>query len=487
MDYKKNIDLKSRILLISLLISGVVRVILDIIFNITIKDMYILGCLTAPLLIIDFVLMYKKASIATMYYNVFMFIVSIGIMISFDQSMANYIMIFFGFIMISVYQDFKAIVLDALGSCALLIYFFIKCKATLFANYNYDTLVFFVAFIAMGAAVLASSAKMTAELYKQSEKSTKEIIERKNKTEKQVNKLCKSIESLVKANSVISEEISSTSSVSEEISSAVNNVSERATNQVGVVTDIKSVLSVGNDKIGKVADNIKTLKNFADSTAAVVNEGSSKVDNLSKEMINVKNNINDAVMLINELNEENTKILQIISTINGISEQTNLLALNASIEAARAGEYGKGFAVVADEVRKLAEDSQSSTNSVEEILNSITSKTKKVAEKIIEEQESIKTCSEHTSDVQNIFNNINENTSNVLSHSSVINDESMELNSSMNHTVDSINTISDNVETTASSVQEIASSIDELNNSISNIALSYDEISRICEELNSIH
>ncbi|WP_371916157.1 PAS domain-containing protein [Pseudomonas sp. URIL14HWK12:I9] len=55
-----------------------------------------------------------------------------------------------------------------------------------------------------------------------------------------------------------------------------------------------------------------------------------------------------------EMENNLSKVTEIVGSIQGIAAQTNLLALNAAIEAARAGSAGRGFAVVADEVRKLA-------------------------------------------------------------------------------------------------------------------------------------
>ena len=486
MNYKNNIELKNKILLFSLMIAGVIRVIIDLVFKIPIKDMYIMGLMTTPLLAIDIILIVNKVIIPTMYYNIFMFLTSIAIMFYFDGSLANFIMIFFGFIMLSVYHNHKAIVLNAVGCITILIWAAIRGKETIFANTEYSAAAFCVAFIAIGAGVLFVNARLSDKLYRQFEDSTKEMIESKKRNEILLDKIYKSIEELTKANAIISEEIASTSNISNGISEATNNVNLRATNQVNIVSDMKSVMSVGNENVKTVSESIRNLNNITNSTVNVVENGSEKVSVLSTQMQNVKDNINDAVDLINNLNEENTKILQIITTINAISEQTNLLALNASIEAARAGEAGKGFAVVADEVRKLAEDSKTATGSVETMLSNITEKTKKVAEKIIEEQKSIEICSEHADTVKDIFENINTNTSNVLSHSSVINDESIELGKSMNRTVKAVDSITEDVETTAASMEEVAASIEQLNDSISKIATSYEEISRICDDLNSI-
>jgi hypothetical protein len=78
--------------------------------------------------------------------------------------------------------------------------------------------------------------------------------------------------------------------------------------------------------------------------------------------------VHEVVDTMQSIASSSTRIVDIISVIEGIAFQTNILALNAAVEAARAGEEGRGFAVVAGEVRNLARRSSDAAKGIKGLI-----------------------------------------------------------------------------------------------------------------------
>ena len=103
-------------------------------------------------------------------------------------------------------------------------------------------------------------------------------------------------------------------------------------------------------------------------TLRIGSEGEEQLNTATGTAKAISETVEQAVSVMQQLDNQSEKIAHIVSTISKVADQTNLLSLNAAIEAARAGEAGKGFAVVAEEVRKLAFSTSQATHEIEAIV-----------------------------------------------------------------------------------------------------------------------
>lgn len=78
---------------------------------------------------------------------------------------------------------------------------------------------------------------------------------------------------------------------------------------------------------------------------------------------------------------ESARIREVAAFLHNIVDSTHVLGINASILAARAGTAGRGFSVVSQEIRKLAEDSARSLRTIEELVESLQERIRRLAQR----------------------------------------------------------------------------------------------------------
>ena len=299
----------------------------------------------------------------------------------------------------------------------------------------------------------------------------------------QISSLIKGVEEksgvLITASQKISNVSESTTETVNQVSEAIQSVSIGASGQAESTQKATSEVELLASKLHETKAYVSDINHKTDETKQLSDQGLTIVDDLIEKGEKSKDNSRFSKNVVNEMIESINKINFISDAITEITEQTYLLSLNASIEAARAGESGRGFAVVADEIRKLAEQSQSSTDEIKQIVKEISAKSV-VAEKtmdesvdIIDEQnKSINDAKELFGHISDAVNALKEGLDNIAS----LNEQ---MDASRENVVKSMEDVASVSTETAAASEEVSASAEEVNatmHTLNQFTVELDEI-----------
>ena len=161
------------------------------------------------------------------------------------------------------------------------------------------------------------------------------------------------------------------STAAEEMSAVTMQTSHGIQEQQSQTDQLATAMNEMAATVQEVARHAMEAANAASTANDESTKGRQVVNNAVNTIDALSEAISRAAEAIQRVEADSDRIGTVLDVIRGIAEQTNLLALNAAIEAARAGEQGRGFAVVADEVRTLAGRTQSSTQEIQKMIESL--------------------------------------------------------------------------------------------------------------------
>ena len=230
-------------------------------------------------------------------------------------------------------------------------------------------------------------------------------------------------------------------------------------------------LSQVNSNIQDTLNNVVNLKQRVEVADSNTNVGKETLTTMIEQIKNINTMIYSFKNQTKYLNENSSKIGQVLDMVSNIAEQTNLLALNASIEAARAGDAGKGFAVVAEEVRNLAEQSTSATKEIASIIMELQNGTNKIyseaeiAMSEIEENTNLAGKVEIAfKDIYNSNQDIKSSTTNIMNYIEDVSTQIKYINESMESINKNTQQLSKDSENSSAVTEEQLAVIDEVSN-----------------------
>lgn len=291
------------------------------------------------------------------------------------------------------------------------------------------------------------------------------------------------VQKLLEASSLLGTAADNTNGTMNKVRTAVNRIVENSTEQAENSKSTSEHMRLMGDNITETSAEVEALN----SNAAFMHESSEKaaetLANLQRINGEVEQIIGEVQEQTNRTNDSVQQIYKATAFIASIAEETDLLSLNASIEAARAGENGKGFAIVAEQIKKLSEQSNQSSNEIEETAMMLSEDSQKAVEIMQKMQEIIMSQSESMKDTQKVVEEVVAQIANSMQSIQQIKETTEHLANVRNEVLQAVETLSNIAQDSVSGTKKTYEDTEEVVDTFKQVYMSAEQLREIADQL----
>lgn len=291
------------------------------------------------------------------------------------------------------------------------------------------------------------------------------------------------VQKLLEASSLLGTAADNTNGTMNKVRTAVNRIVENSTEQAENSKSTSEHMRLMGDNITETSAEVEALN----SNAAFMHQSSEKaaetLANLQRINGEVEQIIGEVQEQTNRTNDSVQQIYKATAFIASIAEETDLLSLNASIEAARAGENGKGFAVVAEQIKKLSEQSNQSSNEIEETAMMLSEDSQKAVEIMQKMQEIIVSQSESMQDTQKVVEEVVAQIANSMQSIQQIKETTEHLANVRNEVLQAVETLSNIAQDSVSGTKKTYEDTEEVVDTFKQVYMSAEQLREIADQL----
>lgn len=275
------------------------------------------------------------------------------------------------------------------------------------------------------------------------------------------------------------------------VKTAVGNITTGANSQAKDARDASDNVNHMGNLIIETRQEADQLNDRADTMRTSSDRASDTIEELKNISVEVKKAVAMIADQTKQTNESAKQIKDASALISEIADETNLLALNASIEAARAGDAGRGFAVVAQQIQNLAEQSNTTSGSIDDIVNTLMKNSELVVGTMAHVQEIIERQGEHITSTEQTVGEVMDEIKSSIEGIKSIESKTKELETARNEIVGIISTLSDIAEANVTDTTQTSGVITEVADSFESVEQSAENLRKtadlLAENIGSFH